>query len=128
MSSKDEITKAAKARFEKKEFVIDKEKNISVTLHEISRPKREELYKTLFVCDADGKPILHKNDKPDPNGDIFKYKEDVSLMDEWLAACMEPEFTVEELRSDNWPTSLKTEMFKVAQEINGITVKEAAGN
>lgn len=129
MTTKEQVLAAVQSRFAKKEFVIDKENNISVTLRELSRPERDALNTILFICDGEGKPLPHNSKgKQVPDGDEWKYNEDVSPTDQWLSACMEPKFTVEELAGPEWPISLKTELFKAAQEINGITVKEAAGN
>ena len=128
-NTKEQVLEAAKSKFAKKEFFIDDEKKISVTLHELSRQKRDELNKRLYVCDKEGMPVsVDKDGKLDPDGDEWKYQEGSMPMDEWLSETMEPKFSVEELKGPEWPISLKIKILKEAQEVNGLTIKDAAGN
>jgi hypothetical protein len=129
MSTKEQITTAARGRFLTQEVFLDDAKSVSVTVRELSRPERDALNARLFVTDDSGKPItFNAEGQPDPNGDEWKFREGVVLVDEWLAAAMTPQFTVEELHGLDWPDSLKRMIYQEAMKVNGVTVKEAVGN
>ena len=129
MASKEQILAAAKQRFQTKEVFFDDKKTISVKVRELSRPERDALNARLFVCGEDGKPVtVNSAGKQDSKGEEWKYQDEKFLIEEWLTATMEPTFTVEELQGTEWPESLKRSLYRDALSINGITVKEAAGN
>jgi hypothetical protein len=131
MSTKEEIRKAAGLKFQTKEVPIDGA--VAVTVREMSRMERDVLNAKLFVTDQAGKPLTGKvrDDGefiPNPKGEEWQYREGALLVEEWLAATMVPAFTVEELQGPDWPTSLKRKLYTEALAINGVTLKDAAGN
>jgi hypothetical protein len=129
-NTKEQVLAAARLKFATKDHFVDDSKKVSVTLRELSRHEREELNAKVFITDkATGKPLsFNKAGNPDPTGDEWQYREGVKLVEEWLAATMTPAFTVEELQGPDWPESLKRALYKDAMAINGITLKDAAGN
>ena len=127
MATKEEIIAAASKKFARKEIPIAP--NVSVVVRELSRSEREALNKRLFVTGEDGKPLLfNAQGIADPKGDDYHYNEGVNYVNEWLAACLDPAFTVEEVAGAFPFQSFKMSLFNETQAINGIDVKTAAGN
>lgn len=130
MSTKEQVVAAARVRYATREVFLDEAKKVSVTVRELSRSERKMLNARLFVTDEKtGEPIsVDAEGKPDAKGGEWQFRDGVHLMEEWLAAAIVEGFTVEELLGDEWPESLKREIYKAAHEVNGFTIKEAVGN
>ncbi len=118
MSTKEEIAAAAAKRFKTKD--VDLGGGVKVVVRELSKSEYQALRRRLFICDAAGNPV-EKNDE-------CEYRPEVHVAEEWLAATMIPAHTVDELLSDSWPDSLKSELYREALKLNGFTVKDAVGN
>jgi hypothetical protein len=129
-NTKEQVLAAARGKFAKKDVFLDDAKKVAVTIRELSRSERDALNAKIFVTDAStGKPLtVNAQGQPDPKGEEWKYRDGVNLVAEWLAATMTPTFTVEELQGADWPESLKRTLYKEAMAINGVTIKDAAGN
>jgi len=123
----EKLAAAARKAFATKQVKIGE--GVSVTVRELSRPKRDELNAHIYVIGPDGKPLTHDKDgKPDPAGATWLYKPGVNVTEEWIVATMDPEVTVEQLMSEDWPDSLKGRIFDAALEVNGLGVKDAVKN
>ena len=118
MSSKEEIKEAARKWFKTKE--IDLGDGVKITLREISIPEYNALRKRIFKSDDKGELMVEDGS--------YLYLENAHVAEEWLAATMLPEHTVDDLLNPAWPESLKLELRREAMILNGITVKDAVGN
>ena len=122
MSTKEEVLAAAAKKFKTVDAEIGT--GVKVTLRELSRSERDALDKRLWEHAPDGK-LAEK----DVDGvKMLIPKKDVHYSEEWLAATMIPAMTVDELLADEWPGSLKDMLRIKAQNVNGLTIQEAAGN
>ena len=128
MSKIEEIMEAAKGRFKQEDYVIDKDKDISITVVEISRKDGRELDKKVFEQDDKGEFVtVDKDGNLDPDGKSWKVKKDITIIDEWISACTEPKLKVEDIV--DWPESMKNEIYEVVNRVNNVeTTQEAAKN
>ena len=121
MSTKEEIAGALKGggAFRRKEVpIVD---GVTVTVRELSPGQRDALNARLFVCGDDGKPI------DDEKGN-WTVKEGAHYTEEWLAATLEPAYTVSELLGDDWPSSLKARLYDEAVVVGMARLEDAAKN
>lgn len=121
-STKEQIQKAAMQSFRNEEVSIGSAK---ATIRELSAAERKELNARLYVTDSgSGEPALHNADgQLDPNGDQWMPRDGVKYFEEWIAATIEPAFTVDEIVE--WPDSLKRSLCGQARRINGIEPAES---
>jgi len=118
MSTKEQVKTAAAKRFKTKEVEIAD--GAKVVLRELSKVDYAALMKRLFQTDPAGELKVE--------GESYLCREGVHAVEEWVAAAMEPKYTVGELLEPCWPESLKAELRREAMSLNGITLKDAAGN
>jgi hypothetical protein len=132
VSTKEQIKARLASNFARTE--VDLGEGVKVAVRELSKPSMKAVddaidarRRQLFKVGADGKLIVE--------GGKYIYRDDVDPADSdlhtveiFLAASMEPQYTVEELLAPDWPDSLKARLFKEAQAINGMTIQGAVGN
>jgi hypothetical protein len=115
----EQVLAAARKRGKKKD--IDLGDGVQVTVRELSRTERKELYERMFMKGPDDKFIIvDKNDKPTTEDGFYKVREGVVVMREWLLAAMTPAEAVDGILADDVPDSVKLEIFEEARKINGI--------
>lgn len=119
MSTKEQIAAALKKSFRRKEVKIA-DSGVTVSVRELSRDEREALDKRLFKVDSAGKFI-------EENGYLVA-ADGSRLVEEWLAATLDPSFTVEELLSNDWPASVKAMLYREARAVNTVSLEDAAKN
>ena len=129
-SFKEQVAAAARSRC--KTRVYDLSKDVKLTLAELTPNQRKALNAKLWIVDDKGDPVLY--DKADETGTPITVGEgfrhfkgpDVDFRREWLLATLTPTEAVDEILSDDVPESLKNELLSIAQELNGITLSDAA--
>ena len=121
----EKLAAAAKKAVKRKPFPIG---DVKVELRELLRPELAALDARLWVCGPDGKPLMHTDGKPDPNGKDVKQVEGGHFLEEWIAATMEPPVTVEQLLGPEWPDSLIIDLYNAARAVNGYEAKDAVKN
>jgi hypothetical protein len=117
-STKEQIVAAASKAFRRKEVQIAE--GVTISVREMSRDEREYLDRLLFLTGPDGKVV-------ETDGQAA-FREGVHFREEWLAATLEPAFTVQELLGNEWPASVKAMLFREAQAVNGLTIEAAVKN
>ena len=118
MSTKEEINKAAAAAFRRKEVKIAP--GVTVTVRELSRAENRALQSRLWVCGPNGRPEAKDGRLTPAPG--------VDYEEEWLAATLEPAYTVQELRASGWSSLLWARLMAAVESVNDVTVEEAAKN
>ena len=121
----EKLAAAAKKAVKRKSFPIG---DVKVELRELLRPELAALDARLWVYGPDGKPLMHTDGKPDPNGKDVKQVEGVHFLEEWIAATMEPAVTVDQLLGPEWPDSLIIDLYNAARAVNGYEAKDAVKN
>ena len=107
-STKAQIQKEAKTSFRTVEVLIG---NAKATLRELGHADREALDKSNYEMNAEGGFVVDKDDFLVPIN-VEQY------MERWIAATIEPSFTVEEIA--DWPVSLKRHLCDEAKVVNNI--------
>lgn len=126
MTYYEKLAAAARNAFKRKKVEISG--GVTISLRELSRTEREALHRKLYICGEDGKPMPHRKGKPDPEGPDWKFNAGVHPTEEWIAATADPQVTVEQLMTDDWPDSVKDMLRDEAMAVNGITLADAVKN
>ena len=116
-STREQVVSAASAKF--KTAVHDMGGGVKITFHELKRKDKDALNARLWKRKPDGQF------EQDEKGFLVPLP-DCHFNEEWIAACADPALTVDDLLTDEWPDSLKTELRLEAQKVNGITLEDAA--
>jgi len=119
-STKEQIQKAAMGAFRKEKVVIG---DAEAMLRELSVAEANELRKVMYETDDAGVPIcFDKDGKRDANGSMWHFRPGMSEDVCWIAATIEPHFTIDEIKE--WPKSLRARIFAQVRNINGIEPDE----
>ncbi len=136
MSTKEETDKAlaAKALCRRNPVTIG---TVTFTLRELLPSENKALMARLFLTGDAGELLLHRpganpgdDPIPDPAGDKYRFRTgmDARYREEWIAATIDPAYTVDELMADNWPASAKQTLFDAAQDVQRTDIERAAKN